>query len=666
MQQKGRRSARQCFSYFCTNQSSKETSPMTRRLHVLLFALTALLLGQAVCTAQEPAETAQIELIVPKGTQYVNFQVTYLEGAEASNIDFGDGTVEPYKGRSQTVNHKYATKLTEETVIKIEATQLTQLRNTTAPTGFSGFGKIVAPELQTLRLGMNNYTLRDSREQMVDLSNCPKLKEVFLYNVPGIKLPTERTALKKVTISSSASTTDRYYATLSHEEIDLSGYTALSEVSIQYQPSLKTVNLTGATALTKLTLIQCNLYKIDGIKELAALTDVNLSGNYLPYSSLPLKRPALTSFKYGQEGVRLAPECVDKNTIHLADILDVKDADGVAQPTTLKQVKQLNKDGRTLKEGQDYILKGSDLIILERGFGDLFGANLLDVLQLSIKATNAYYPDYGKSTYEMPELKLDIVREGAVYPGEKQKLTFSAGEGGTIKAMAGDAELTTGAKVEPGTPLTFTATPNEGYIITEWRVNDNVQMTPGLNKKPVTDATFQINMYSEAMTVTVTFAKAGETYAVTFSKEGEGSLTATVDGKTITSGTFVAKGTKVLFEAKAFTNNIVKEWQVNDKVIPAGEAEASYTLTVDKTSEVKVIFAVHDAIDAVTGARYQIAQTDQTLTVLGATAGETIRLYTPTGTTVATATGDATLTIAQLPAGVSLLQIGTAWVKVTL
>lgn len=638
---------------------------MTRRLHVLLFALTALLLGQAVCTAQAPAETAQVELIVPKGTQYVNFEVTYLDGAEASNIDFGDGTIEPYKGRYRAINHKYATKLTEETVIKIDAAQLTQLRNTSAPTGFSGFGKIVAPELQTLRLGMNNYTLRDSREQMVDLSACPKLKEVFLYNVPGIKLPTERTALKKVTITSPANTSDRNYATLSNKHLDLSGYTALSEVSIQYQPNLETVNLTGATALTKLTLNQCNLYKIDGIKELAALTDVNLSGNYLPYSSLPLKRPALKTFKYGQEGVRLAPECVDKNTIHLADMLEVKDADSAPQLTTLKQVKQLNTP-RTLKEGQDYILKGSDLIILERGFGGFGGDNPLDSIQLSIKTTNAYYPDYGKSKYEDPELKLDIAREGAVYPGEKQKLTFSAGEGGTIKAMAGDTELITGAEVEPGTPLIFTATPNEGYMITEWRVNTQVQMTPGLNKKPVTDATFQINMYSEPMTVTVTFAKAGDNYAVTFSKEGEGKLTATVDGKPLTSGTFVAKGTKVLFEAKAFTNNIVKEWQVNDKVIPVDKEQASYTLTVDKTSDVKVIFAVHDAIDAVTGARYQIAQTAQTLTVLGATAGETIRLYTLTGTPVATATGDATLPIAQLPAGVYLLQIGNDWVKVTL
>ena len=639
---------------------------MTQRLHYLLFVLTALLLGQAVCTAQEPAETAQIELIVPKGTQYVNFEVSYLDGAEASNIDFGDGSVEPHKGRSQSITHKYVAKLTEETVIKIDAAQLTQLRNSTAPTGFSGFGKIVAPKLQSLRLGINNYTLRDSREQMVDLSNCPKLKEVFLYNVPGIKLPTEQTVLKKVSITSPASTSDRNYATLSNNQLDLSGYTALSELSLQYQPNLKTVNLTGATALTKLTLNQCSLHKIDGIKELAALKEVDLSGNYLPYSSLPLKRPALTSFKYRQEGVRLAPECVDKNTIHLADMLDVKDADGKAQPTTLKQVKQLNKDGRTLTEGQDYILKGSDLIILERGFGDLFGANLLDVLQLSIKTTNAYYPDYGKSTYDFPELKLDITREGAVYPQAKQKLTFTASEGGSIKAMAGDAELTTGAEVEPGTPLTFTATPNEGYIITEWRVNDKVQMTPGLNKKPVTDATLKVNMYSEQMTVTVTFAEAGETYAVNFSKEGEGSLTATVDGKTLASGAFVAKGTKVLFEAKAFTNNIVKEWQVNGKTIPAGEEQASYTLTVDKTSDVKVIFAIHDAIDPVTGARYQIAQTAQTLTVLGATAGETIRLYTLMGTPVATATGDATLSISQLPTGIYLLQIGNDWVKVTL
>lgn len=108
--------------------------------------LTALLLGQAVCTAQAPAGTAEIELIVPKGTQYVNFQVTYLEGGEANNIDFGDGTIEQYEGRYQEVNHKYDPATTEETIIKIDATQLTQLRNASVTPGFSGFGKIVAPQ----------------------------------------------------------------------------------------------------------------------------------------------------------------------------------------------------------------------------------------------------------------------------------------------------------------------------------------------------------------------------------------------------------------------------------------------------------------------------------------------------------------------------------------
>ena len=638
---------------------------MTQRLHYLLLTLTVLLLGQVVCTAQEPAETAQVELIVPKGALFVNFEVSYLSGAEASSIDFGDGTVEKYNGQYQSVHHSYATALAEETVIKIDATHLTQLRSSSVAAGFSGFGKIVAPELQKLRLGVPNYTLRDSREQMVDLTNCSKLEDIVLYNAPGIKLPSEQSLLRNVSITSPASTTDRYYATLSNKHLDLSGYTALKQVNLQYQPNLETIDLTGAIALTDLTLKQCNLYKINGIKELVALKEVDLSGNFLPYSSLPLKRPALTSFKYGQEGIHLAPECVDKNTIHLADILDVKDADGAPQLTTLKQVKQLNTP-RTLKEGQDYILKGSDLIILERGFGGFGGDNPLDAIQLSIKTTNVYYPDYGKSRYEDPELKLYIAREGAVYPGEKQLLTFSAGEGGSIKAMAGDTELATGAEVEPGTPLTFTATPADGYMITEWRVNDKVQMTPGLDKKPITDATFKVHMYSEPMTVTVSFAKAEDNYAVTFSKEGEGKLTVTVDGKPFTSGTFVAKGTKVLFEAEAFMGYTVEKWLVNDEVIPVHELQASYTLTVDKTSDVKVFFVVCDAIDAVSATRYQIAQTDQTLTVLGTAANEIIRLYTLTGTPVATATGDATLSIAQLPAGVYLLQIGNDWVKVTL
>ena len=117
---------------------------MTQRLHYLLLTLTVLLLGQVVCTAQEPAETAEIELIVPKGALFVNFEVSYLRGAEASSIDFGDGTVEKYNGQYQSVHHSYATALAEETVIKIDAARLTQLRSSSVAAGFSGFGKIVA------------------------------------------------------------------------------------------------------------------------------------------------------------------------------------------------------------------------------------------------------------------------------------------------------------------------------------------------------------------------------------------------------------------------------------------------------------------------------------------------------------------------------------------
>lgn len=715
-----------------------------------LLILATLLLGQTVSWAQAPTEAATVELIVPAGTQYVNFQVTYLDGAEASDIDFGDGTVEQHQGRYQDINHRYDPVTTEELVIKIDASQLTRLRNTSVAPGFSGFGKVVAPELQVLSLRSNNYSLRDSREQTVDLSQCPKLEEIYLHNVPDIKLPTERTALKELTLSSPASETDRNYATLANKHLDLSGYTTLEKIDIQYQPNLETVSLTGLVALQKLTLKQCSLYKIEGIQALAALTDVELSGNYLPYSSLPIKRSALTSFKYRQNGVRLAPECVDRNRIHLADMLEVKDAEGVAQPTDLKKVRQLNTP-RTLKEGLDYILKGSDLVLLERGFGDFTGDNPLDNIQLSIQTVNAYYPDYGKSTYDMPVLKLDIAREGAVYPGGKQPLAFSAGEGGSIRATAGDKTLTTGDEVESGTPLTFTATAADGYVITEWQVNGVTQMTVGINKKPYTEPTLTIDMYSEPMTVTVAFARATETFAVTYSKEGEGQLTATVDGKPFTSGSFLAKGAQVHFEARAFTDNVVKEWQVNGEVIPAsgelaeytltvekatevrvtfaeaeetfvvtyakegegeltvtvdgepftsgaalakgtqvnfdakaftgnvvkewqvngmtlpaGGEEAKFTLTVQQPSEVLVIFATNDALEAVATTSYQIAQTAQTLTVLGAVAGETIRLYTLSGSLVATVAGDAPISIAQLPAGVYLLQITDDWVKVTL
>lgn len=94
-----------------------------------------------------------------------------------------------------------------------------------------------------------------------------------------------------------------------------------------------------------------------------------------------------------------------------------------------------------------------------------------------------------------------------------------------LSAMQATQSLPQTTRSKPGTPLTFTATPDEGYIITEWRVNDVVQMTPGINKKPVTDATFKVDMYSEPMTVTVALCHMEDNYAGHFLQGGrEGKL----------------------------------------------------------------------------------------------------------------------------------------------
>ena len=57
----------------------------------------------------------------------------------------------------------------------------------------------------------------------------------------------------------------------------------------------------------------------------------------------------------------------------------------------------------------------------------------------------------------------------------KYTITFGVdGTNGTLKAMVGGNEINTGDKVAQGKTVTFTATPNSGYKVKEWKVGNDV------------------------------------------------------------------------------------------------------------------------------------------------------------------------------------------------
>ena len=151
---------------------------------------------------------------------------------------------------------------------------------------------------------------------------------------------------------------------------------------------------------------------------------------------------------------------------------------------------------------------------------------------------------------------------------------FSAGKYSVTYDQPTGGKLTTtvasGTKVSGGTRVTFTATPNEGYEIDQWTVNN----------KPVSAGdTYTLNV-TENSTVAVSFKKMMK---VTASVTGQpGKITITAGGKTVTDG-WVSSGTDVTFTVTPdHADDMVQVWKVGETPVAemSDTADAPLTWTV--------------------------------------------------------------------------------------
>jgi hypothetical protein len=133
--------------------------------------------------------------------------------------------------------------------------------------------------------------------------------------------------------------------------------------------------------------------------------------------------------------------------------------------------------------------------------------------------------------------------------------------------------IKSGDKVQKGKNVAFTATPDAGYSVKEWRVNG----------KPVAGNTsYTLLNLQGAAKVTVEFKKDPvpvQTFNVKFGVAGKnGTLGATVNGSTITSVAKVEQGKNIVFTAAPKDGYSVEEWKVNGKVV-RGNTSNVYALT---------------------------------------------------------------------------------------
>ena len=156
-----------------------------------------------------------------------------------------------------------------------------------------------------------------------------------------------------------------------------------------------------------------------------------------------------------------------------------------------------------------------------------------------------------------------VLQVQAAFTSQNRTVTFSADEStpnGTVTAQQDGQSLNSGVSVAHGSTATFTATPNEGYVVESWVVNGRMEQNPDGTYYTGTTLEREITEDTE---VKVTFA-AEEQYAVSYEVVDENNqpvsgVAVTVEG--LTDGK-VTKGGNVAFTAQPSVGVVIQRWEV--------------------------------------------------------------------------------------------------------
>lgn len=143
---------------------------------------------------------------------------------------------------------------------------------------------------------------------------------------------------------------------------------------------------------------------------------------------------------------------------------------------------------------------------------------------------------------------------------------------GTLAATVDGNAITSPATVKQGKSVVFTATPDAGYRVKEWKTGANIVVGNTSNNFTLS------NLVSDS-TVTVEFELIpATTHVLTYNVvNGNGSVTAYVNSVGVTSPANVVEGSNVVFEAVPALGYRVKEWKTGNTVV-AGNTTNSFTL----------------------------------------------------------------------------------------
>ena len=212
-------------------------------------------------------------------------------------------------------------------------------------------------------------------------------------------------------------------------------------------------------------------------------------------------------------------------------------------------------------------------------------------------------------------------------PAETFAVTFVADEHGELTAEVDGKPIATNAKVEKGSTVTFTATPKNGYTVKNWTIEggtfaagtgteENLTAKVKITANTNVGANFKIQKFS------ITFSPA----------DADGTLTAAVNEKEISSGDKFVKDTEITFTATPKNGYTVKNWTIEEGTFVTGTGtEGSLTAKVKITANTKV---------SVSFSRYKKVALNELHTYLQAASPTDIHYIEVTGLTAADLNGD--------------------------
>ena len=188
----------------------------------------------------------------------------------------------------------------------------------------------------------------------------------------------------------------------------------------------------------------------------------------------------------------------------------------------------------------------------------------------------------GNESFDLAKTK--VTSDLEVKASWKQAFVLTLPEG--VTATVDGKAVSSGSSVEKGKEVVLTITPLEGKEVTEVKAG-----TTSLTVQSDGKYLFVMN---EATTVTVDYQDIPVVkYVLTLPE----SITATVDGKVVSSGSSVEKGKKVVLTITPPEGKVVNVLKVNNTIVNV--SENTYTFTMNLTTKVEVIYSYESKVAVV-------------------------------------------------------------------